>query len=531
MVVLPVVEVGSKTDTMVRNPVGGPWRKWIAATKSIEEVRTRWEPSVLQHIIDNSSACIYVKDLDGKYLHINRQFERVFHVRREEVIGQSDYDLFPPRLAEAFQRNDQTVLQTGKLLECEEVAPHDDGLHTYLTIKFPLRDDDGKIYALSGISTDITERLRAQQAIEALRHRTELLLECVGDGICGIDADGVLTFLNSAAGRLLNWPIAQLVGRPLSEVLPLPYGCLKQGPLSYVLNQGERRHVEYAEIVRIDGSRVPIEYVASPVYDSGRLTGAVLAMRDLRDRLESRRAEEEMQAASRVQQFLYPRTSPVIPGFDVAGGTYPSARVCGDYFDFIPWGPSTWCFTLGDVSGHGLGPALQMVETRAFLRAALQGTDSPGLALQRLNQTLCADLPEGMFVSLFVAQICTATRRFCYSSAGHPAGLMRHDGSLLPLKTTGFLLGLIENAAYPTTEMVDLHPGDVLVITSDGVAEMVSPGQTLFGNDRLWRTIYAHRDASAVAIRDAIHQDAMTFAAGEPQHDDVTILVAKCLPY
>ncbi len=486
---------------------------------------------MLQNIIDNTSACIYVKDLQGRYLHINRQFETVFHVSRLDVVGKSDFDLFPPRLAEAFQHNDQTVLQTGKLLECEEVAPHDDGLHTYLSIKFPMRNDSGEIFAISGISTDITERLRAQQAIEALRHRTELLLESVGDGICGIDVHGKLTFLNPAAERLFSWPMNQLVGRSLLEVLPQPYGCLDHGPLAHVLKSGEKRHVEYAEVVRMDGYRIPVEYVASPVYDDGRLTGAVLAMRDLRDRLESRRAEQEMQAASRVQQFLYPRTAPLIPGFDVAGGAYPSARVCGDYFDFIPWGPSTWCLTLGDVSGHGLGPALQMVETRAFLRAALQGTDSPGVALQRLNQALCADLPEGMFVSLFVAQLCSETRRFCYSSAGHPAGLMRRDGTIVPLKTTGFLLGLVDSAAYITSETVELQAGDLLVITSDGVAEMLSPQQKLFGNHRMWQTIAEHREATAVVIRDAIHRAALDFAEGESQHDDVTILVAKCLPY
>lgn len=485
---------------------------------------------MLQNIIDNTSACIYVKDLEGKYLHINRQFEAVFHVNRADVIGKSDFDLFPPRLAEAFQRNDQIVLRSGKLLECEEVAPHDDGLHTYLSIKFPLRNDDGAMFALAGISTDITERLRAQQAIEMLRHRTELLLESVGDGICGIDVRGRLTFLNPAAERLFGWPTQQLIGRPLQDVLPLPYGCLDHGPLAQVLAAGEKRQVEYAEVVQYDGRRIPVEYIASPVYDASELTGVVLAMRDLRERLVSRRAEEELQTASRVQQFLYPRTPLHIRGFDVAGGTYPSARVCGDYFDFIPWGPSKWCLTLGDVSGHGLGPALQMVETRAFLRASLQGTESPGVALQRLNQILCADLPEGMFVSLFVAQICTETRRFCYSSAGHPAGLMRGDGTLVPLKTTSFLLGLVDSADYSTTEMVQLLPGDTLVITSDGVAEMVSPERTLFGNERLWEIVAKHRDASAVTIRDAIHQAAIDFAEGEPQHDDVTILVAKCLP-
>jgi PAS domain S-box-containing protein len=483
---------------------------------------------MLQNIIDNTSACIYVKDMQGRYVHINRQFESVFHVHRNEVIGKTDFDIFPKHLAEVFQRNDRTVLQSGMQLECEEVAPHDDGPHTYLSIKVPLRNDNNEIFALAGISTDITERIRARQALEALQHRTELLLESVDDAICGVDVDGFITFMNPAAERLFDSLADRFVGQSLSLLLPSTDG--ETGPLREVLRSGQRRHVNQTNLHSCDGGLVPVEYDASPIYDGGKLTGAVVVFRDLRVRLDNERAKHDLLAASRVQQFLYPRTAPRIPGFDIAGGTYPSARVCGDYFDFIPWGPETWCLALGDVSGHGFGPALQMVETRAFLRAALQGTDSPSIALQRLNQALCVDLPEGMFVSLFVAQLFAETRRFCYASAGHPGGLLRSDGTFISLKSTGMLLGLIDSAAYCTTSMVDLHPGDTLVITSDGVAEMISPDKKLFGSERLWKTVAKHHHDDAAAIRDAIHHAAFEFAQNEPPHDDVTIIVAKCLP-
>ncbi|HET6422182.1 MAG TPA: SpoIIE family protein phosphatase [Planctomycetaceae bacterium] len=486
-------------------------------------------PSMLQSIIDNTLACIYVKDLQCRYLHINRQFESVFHVTRQDVIGKSDFDLFPAQLAGSFQRNDRFVLETATRLECEEVAPHDDGLHTYISIKVPLRDDDERIFAVAGISTDITDRLRARHEIEMLQHRTQLLLEAVGEGICGIDLAGRITFLNPAAERLLAWPMNELVGHSLEEILPRPFGCRETEPLGWLIKPGAPMSAEFAEIVSRQGERIPVEYLANPVYEAGILTGAVLALRDQRERLKELRREQELQAASRVQQFLYPRLPPMVKGFDLAGATHPSARVCGDYFDFIPWGDHAWCLALGDVSGHGFGPALQMVETRAFLRAAVQGTDSPGVALHHLNQTLCNDLPEGMFVSLFVARLDTVHQRFQYASAGHPAGLMRSSGTLAPLKSTGMLLGLIENAAYVTSDWYQLYRGDLLVVTSDGIVEMISPQQTLFGSDRLWRCVAEHRHESSAVIRDAMLSAALEFAQGVNPHDDVTILVAKCL--
>ncbi|MBI3910058.1 MAG: PAS domain S-box protein [Armatimonadetes bacterium] len=117
----------------------------------------------LQAILDNSTAVIYLKDTQGRYIFINRWFETVFNTSREQVAGQTDYDLFPKEMADAFRANDQNVLEAGAPLEIEEAAPHQDGIHTYISIKFPLYDSTGVPYAVCGISTDITERKRAEE--------------------------------------------------------------------------------------------------------------------------------------------------------------------------------------------------------------------------------------------------------------------------------------------------------------------------------------------------------------------------------
>ncbi len=119
----------------------------------------------LQAFVDNAGSVIYIKNIQGRYILINRQYEALFHLKKEVVQDQTDYDIFPQDIADTFRQNDLRVLAAGKALESEELAPQDDGLHTYLSIKFPLLDALGIPYAVCGISTDITERKRSEKAL------------------------------------------------------------------------------------------------------------------------------------------------------------------------------------------------------------------------------------------------------------------------------------------------------------------------------------------------------------------------------
>ncbi|MHC4697997.1 MAG: PAS domain-containing sensor histidine kinase, partial [Planctomycetota bacterium] len=127
----------------------------------------------LQGILDNTTAVIYVKDQDGSYLLANRRFEELFHVSREEILGKTDYDFFSKDRADAFRANDKRVLKECRPVEFEEVVPQDDGLHTYISLKFPLYDSQNRPYAVCGISADITERQRARQALQEAKEAAE----------------------------------------------------------------------------------------------------------------------------------------------------------------------------------------------------------------------------------------------------------------------------------------------------------------------------------------------------------------------
>jgi PAS domain S-box-containing protein len=119
---------------------------------------------------------IYIKDLAGRYLLVNREYETLFGIANKELIGRTDFDIFPREFAEKFREVDARVVATGQILDVEETAPHPDGPHTYISSKFPLRDDRGQVYGIGGISTDITDGKRAEEALRESQQRLDLAL-------------------------------------------------------------------------------------------------------------------------------------------------------------------------------------------------------------------------------------------------------------------------------------------------------------------------------------------------------------------
>ncbi len=130
-------------------------------------------------ILDNTTAIIYAKDISGKYQFINRQYEELFGITLAETRGKTDFEIFPAEQAKAFAANDRAVLSANEPIEFEEVAPHSDGLHTYISLKFPVRDEHGTPTGICGISTDITPRKKAESALQESDRRFRQLAENV----------------------------------------------------------------------------------------------------------------------------------------------------------------------------------------------------------------------------------------------------------------------------------------------------------------------------------------------------------------
>jgi PAS domain S-box-containing protein len=180
------------------------------AVRERSELAQRESRELLQAIIDNSPAVVYVKHLDGRYLLVNRRYEEIFALRREAILGKTDHDLFAKETADAFRAMDVRVAGTSRPLTEEEIAPHVDGPHAYISVKAPLADAAGKTYAIFGISTDITDRKRTEERLRRQLERMRLL-----DRITR--AIGEREDLRS---------IFQVVIGTLEEELPIAFGCI-----------------------------------------------------------------------------------------------------------------------------------------------------------------------------------------------------------------------------------------------------------------------------------------------------------------
>jgi len=150
--------------------------------RKIQE-QQRLSEARLQAILDHSPAIIHMKDLQGRYLLVNRRYEELFCVKRTEVLGKTAFDVFGQDTAHMLRSHDQQVIAAHTPIEFEETIPQEDGLHTYIAVKFPLLDANGSPYATCGVSTDITERKRAEHALEESQVRLALVIRGSNDGI------------------------------------------------------------------------------------------------------------------------------------------------------------------------------------------------------------------------------------------------------------------------------------------------------------------------------------------------------------
>ncbi|MGA2034837.1 MAG: SpoIIE family protein phosphatase [Thermoguttaceae bacterium] len=240
-----------------------------------------------------------------------------------------------------------------------------------------------------------------------------------------------------------------------------------------------------------------------------------------------RDTSEEFRAAQEIQQRLYPTGPPALPGFDIAGALYPAKATAGDYFDYIPMLDDCVGIVVGDVSSHGMGPALLMSETRACLRTLAQSYRDVGEILTRANRLLAADTDDFHFVTLALFQLDPQSRTLLYASAGQRGYLLHGDGKVTVLDSTSLPLGVSADTLVATSPPLPLRAGDVITFFTDGVFEAESPGRVRFGVGRALEVIHDRRQQPARQIVEALYQEIDSFCRHHPRNDDITMVIAK----
>lgn len=185
--------------------------KEVEQRKEVER-SLRMSEARLRSIIDNTTAVIYVKDINGRYLLINRQFEKIFHVNSKEIAGKTDHDIFPSSFADEFRLHDRKVIRERRAIEFDEILPHSDGSHYYISIKFPLFDEGGMIYAVCSISTDITERKLAEDRLRESERMYRELIDNMHEFVAEIGLDGKFKFVNRTFIENTGYTEEELIG-------------------------------------------------------------------------------------------------------------------------------------------------------------------------------------------------------------------------------------------------------------------------------------------------------------------------------
>ena len=245
------------------------------------------------------------------------------------------------------------------------------------------------------------------------------------------------------------------------------------------------------------------------------------------DATEHRQIERGFQAAKQIQEHLLPQAAPQLPGFDIAGICRPAEATGGDLFDYIPMSDGSLGIVVADVSNHGFGPALIMAETRRVLRTLAAIYSDLTTIMGAANQAIFEDTPSGIFVTVFFAQLDPTTRAVRYLGAGHEGHLLNTAGTLKRLESSSLPLGLIDKLEPNVPSSVQLEPGDLLVLLTDGFAEAMSPDHCLFGIDRVLGIIQAHRDRPAVEILNILYQTVCDFCHPKRPLDDITGVILK----
>ncbi len=235
---------------------------------------------------------------------------------------------------------------------------------------------------------------------------------------------------------------------------------------------------------------------------------------------------QEMEFAARLQQSILPRTLDFGPHspFHAAAFMRPARDIGGDFYDFFLTEGGRAIMVVADVAGKGIPAALFMAISRTLLRAVVQSVTPLEEAVSRANAQLEAENEEGLFITLFIAELHVATGVLRYVNAGHCDGyVLGADGHLRVLGPTGPALAMIPAKKFRAEE-VRLQPGDVLLVTSDGITEAFAEDESMFGESRVMDLLASLSRPSAAAVLAAVDEAVLAFSAGCEQSDDITCL-------
>lgn len=277
---------------------------------------------------------------------------------------------------------------------------------------------------------------------------------------------------------------------------------------------------------------------AALIFSAGIIAAAVAeqirgyvraALREAKLQSELEQINHDLDLARSIQQGLMPARPPQLDDFEIAGWNQPANQTGGDYFDWQLLPDGQLAISIGDATGHGIGPALVSALCRAYARASFLADQKQEHILERLNTLLASDLADDRFVTFAVIFLNPANAQVKVLSAGHgPILCYRHAANKWEnFEAQGIPLGMIDGMSYEDSHLNYLRSGDMIVIVTDGFYEWQNPDSEEFGLVRLKETIHAARDCSPEEVIAKLYEAVKDFSRGTVQNDDLTAVVLK----
>jgi serine phosphatase RsbU (regulator of sigma subunit) len=245
-----------------------------------------------------------------------------------------------------------------------------------------------------------------------------------------------------------------------------------------------------------------------------------------RENVQRERLEREMQLAREIQKTFLPENIPSSPGWDISIRWQPIYQVGGDFYDIFELPDGNIGFVIADVADKGMPAALFMTLVRTLLRAAIREKWSPAEVLKQVNDLLVPDAKNGMFVTLVYAILSRSTGIITYANAGHNPPLLRRDklGKIELLLRTGMAIGIFDDVEINEKE-IQIEPGDLLVFYTDGITDVFSPDEEMYGLERLIQLIESTQPTDPESLISVVEKSVRQFTLNQPLSDDITLAI------
>jgi PAS domain S-box-containing protein len=478
----------------------------------------------LRAIVESAPIAMILIDPENRIALANRFTETLFGYDPGELEGQPVARLVPERLRDQYLQLSQSLPANPQRLQIGSrgnlYGLRKDGAEFAVELVTSVVEL-GRTFLLAAV-TDMTERKKAMA-------RVRTIFESSPDGILLLGPDGKIALTNEAAPRIFGYEPSELVGQRVEMLIPERLRTKHREHRHSFTRENRERPMGDApnELFGLhrDGREVPVDIALRPIeMEEGRCV--ITTIRDLTER---KRVEREFFVARQIQQALLPERMPSLPGFEMAADLRSAQATCGDFLGFTPTRDGSLVLTVGDVSGHGFGPAILTACAMSYLRAFSRTEPELPVILTRTNKMLCAETRMEDFATALLVRVIPEKRVLEYASAAHPYGYVfgRNGELTAQLESTGLPLGMFDDAVYREGASMTLEPGETLVLVTDGIYEAMAPDERQFGVDGIAEAVRPVLGRSAGEISEAIYDAVAAFSRTTSRADDMTVLVIK----